>query len=195
MCSRPWSRFLEPSSCMNGALTTTDCSTITDIFRLPHKQCPRGNATYLADLIGAPYCAPCFPVALCPVFPLHSLIVGLLSFASGPTLPESQLHLKMRDQGAGGRFMSANAPNIGDVEAATKASPAQMPTSSRALPPTPPISRTSSAETRSLEPPVTKATMSELDVSKIIHNPKLRHDVNFDPELHFPPDVDGERGH
>ncbi|KAI1388478.1 T-complex 11 [Hypoxylon trugodes] len=45
-----------------------------------------------------------------------------------------------------------------------------------------------------LEPPVTKATLSELDVNKIIHNPKLRHDINFDPDLHFRPNVDGEKG-
>lgn len=65
---------------------------------------------------------------------------------------------------------------------------------SRSLPPTPPISRTTSTENRLLEPPVTKATLSELDVNKIIHNPKLRHDINFDPELHFRPNLDGERG-
>lgn len=45
-----------------------------------------------------------------------------------------------------------------------------------------------------LEPPVTKATLSELDESKIILNPKLRHDINFDPELHFRPNLDGEKG-
>ena len=38
-----------------------------------------------------------------------------------------------------------------------------------------------------LEPPVTKKTLSELDVNKIVHNPKLRHDINFDPDLHFRP--------
>ncbi|KAI0484484.1 T-complex 11 [Xylariaceae sp. FL0804] len=47
---------------------------------------------------------------------------------------------------------------------------------------------------RPLEPPVTKGTLSELDVQKIIHNPKLRHDINFDPELHFRPNLDGEKG-
>ncbi|KAI0555764.1 camp-mediated signaling protein Sok1 [Xylaria curta] len=47
---------------------------------------------------------------------------------------------------------------------------------------------------RPLEPPVTKATLSELDVAKIIHNPRLRHDINFDPELHFRPNLDGEKG-
>lgn len=44
------------------------------------------------------------------------------------------------------------------------------------------------------EPPVTKATLSELDVMKIVHNPKLRHDINFDPDLHFRPNMDGEKG-
>lgn len=45
-----------------------------------------------------------------------------------------------------------------------------------------------------MEPPVTRSTLSELDVSKIIHNPKLCHDINFDPELHFWPNLDGEKG-
>lgn len=47
---------------------------------------------------------------------------------------------------------------------------------------------------RPLEPPVTKATLSELDVTKIIHNPKLRHDINYDPDLHFRPNLEGEKG-
>ncbi|KAK8094265.1 hypothetical protein PG997_000950 [Apiospora hydei] len=50
------------------------------------------------------------------------------------------------------------------------------------------------AASQRLEPPVTKTTLSELDVNKIIHNPKLRHDINFDPELHFRPNLDGEKG-
>jgi hypothetical protein len=45
-----------------------------------------------------------------------------------------------------------------------------------------------------VEPPVTKATLSELDVNKIVNNPKLRHDINFDPDLHFRPNLDGEKG-
>jgi hypothetical protein len=49
-------------------------------------------------------------------------------------------------------------------------------------------------QTPSLEPPVTKATLGELDVNKIIHSPKLRHDINFDPALHFRPNLDGEKG-
>ncbi|KAI0102157.1 T-complex protein 11-domain-containing protein [Nemania sp. FL0031] len=43
-------------------------------------------------------------------------------------------------------------------------------------------------------PPITKATLSELDVNKIIHNPKLLHDINFDSELHFTPNLDGSKG-
>jgi hypothetical protein len=49
-------------------------------------------------------------------------------------------------------------------------------------------------QARPIEPPVTKATLSELDVNKILMNPKLRHDINFDPELHFRPNMDGEKG-
>lgn len=45
-----------------------------------------------------------------------------------------------------------------------------------------------------VEPPVTKGTLSELDVNKIVNNPKLRHDINFDPDLHFRPNLDGEKG-
>ena len=45
-----------------------------------------------------------------------------------------------------------------------------------------------------MEPPVTKGTLSELDVTRIVNNPKLRHDINFDPELHFRPNVDGDKG-
>ncbi|TVY15350.1 Protein SOK1 [Lachnellula arida] len=52
----------------------------------------------------------------------------------------------------------------------------------------------SSRQSTTLEPPVTKGTLSELDVNKIVHNPKLRHDINFDPDLHFRPNLDGEKG-
>jgi len=54
--------------------------------------------------------------------------------------------------------------------------------------------RSRSPHRRRLDPPVTKTTLSELDVTKIIHNPKLRHDINYDPELHFRPNTDGEKG-
>ncbi|KAF4625096.1 hypothetical protein G7Y89_g13072 [Cudoniella acicularis] len=59
--------------------------------------------------------------------------------------------------------------------------------------PAPALER-ASRQTTTLEPPVTKATLSELDVNKIVHNPKLRHDINFDPDLHFRPNLDGEKG-
>ncbi|KAK4205804.1 T-complex protein 11-domain-containing protein [Triangularia verruculosa] len=58
----------------------------------------------------------------------------------------------------------------------------------------PPSRRSSPQPPRPIEPPVTKNTLSELDVTKIIHNPKLRHDINYDPELHFRPNLDGEKG-
>lgn len=44
------------------------------------------------------------------------------------------------------------------------------------------------------QPPITPESLAELDMPRIINNPKLRHDVNFDRELHFRPNLDGARG-
>ncbi|WPH01915.1 Tcp11-domain-containing protein [Acrodontium crateriforme] len=49
-------------------------------------------------------------------------------------------------------------------------------------------------EQASLQPPITIESLAELDIPRIINNPKLRHDVNFDRELHFRPNLDGSRG-
>ncbi|KAG2162646.1 hypothetical protein D6C84_05994 [Aureobasidium pullulans] len=49
-------------------------------------------------------------------------------------------------------------------------------------------------ERAAMLPPVTQDSLCELDVGRIINNPKLRHDVNFDRELHFRPNLDGYRG-
>lgn len=45
-----------------------------------------------------------------------------------------------------------------------------------------------------LTPPVTKQSLSELDMQSIITNIKLRHDVNFDRDLSFRPNLDGVKG-
>ena len=45
-----------------------------------------------------------------------------------------------------------------------------------------------------LEPPVTKTTLGELDVNKIVYSPEIRHDINFDPDLHLKANLDGEKG-
>ncbi|QIW97448.1 hypothetical protein AMS68_002966 [Peltaster fructicola] len=45
-----------------------------------------------------------------------------------------------------------------------------------------------------MEPPITPDSLSELETTRIFNNPKLRHDVNFDRELHFRPNLDGSRG-
>lgn len=44
------------------------------------------------------------------------------------------------------------------------------------------------------QPPITPDSLAELDMPRIINNPKLRHDVNFDRELHFRPNLDGSKG-
>ncbi|OQO02954.1 hypothetical protein B0A48_11237 [Cryoendolithus antarcticus] len=46
----------------------------------------------------------------------------------------------------------------------------------------------------SKNPPITVDSLAELDMPRIINNPKLRHDVNFDRELHFRPNLDGAKG-
>ncbi|GAA5982808.1 hypothetical protein JCM11641_004631 [Rhodosporidiobolus odoratus] len=45
-----------------------------------------------------------------------------------------------------------------------------------------------------LIPPISKATLRELDMQEIMRNPQLRHDIVFDPNLMFRPNYDGERG-
>lgn len=49
-------------------------------------------------------------------------------------------------------------------------------------------------ERASRQPPITPEALAELDMPRIINNPKLRHDVNFDRELHFRPNLDGSKG-
>ncbi|KAF1976024.1 hypothetical protein BU23DRAFT_457291 [Bimuria novae-zelandiae CBS 107.79] len=43
-------------------------------------------------------------------------------------------------------------------------------------------------------PPITKQSLSELDIQNIISNIKLRHDVNFDRDLSFRPNTEGPKG-
>lgn len=43
-------------------------------------------------------------------------------------------------------------------------------------------------------PPITAQMLRVLQLEHVIHNPKLRHDVNFDPYLHFRPNTDTIRG-
>ncbi|KAK5278045.1 Protein SOSEKI 1, partial [Cryomyces antarcticus] len=42
-----------------------------------------------------------------------------------------------------------------------------------------------------LSPPITSESLSELDMVRIVNNPKLRHDINFDRELSFRPNLEG----
>jgi hypothetical protein len=44
------------------------------------------------------------------------------------------------------------------------------------------------------EPPITKQSLSELDIRHIISNVKLRLDLNFDREIHYRPILHGDRG-
>ncbi|PMD18377.1 hypothetical protein NA56DRAFT_706989 [Hyaloscypha hepaticicola] len=44
------------------------------------------------------------------------------------------------------------------------------------------------------QPLVTKATLSELAVKKMVHDLKRWHDINFDPDLHFRSNLDCGKG-
>ena len=43
-------------------------------------------------------------------------------------------------------------------------------------------------------PPVTKESRGELDIQNILYNPRLRHDINYDRDLSFRPNLEGSRG-
>lgn len=43
-----------------------------------------------------------------------------------------------------------------------------------------------------LEPPITNDSLSELDLVRIINDPQLRHDINFEREISFKPNDRGE---
>lgn len=44
-----------------------------------------------------------------------------------------------------------------------------------------------------VDPPVTVRSLSELDLVRIVHDPKLRHDLNFEREISFRPNIDSPR--
>lgn len=46
----------------------------------------------------------------------------------------------------------------------------------------------------SLDPPVTKESLSELDLNRIVSDARLRHDINFEHEIMFRPNTYGVRG-
>ncbi|CAD6982919.1 unnamed protein product [Tilletia controversa] len=46
----------------------------------------------------------------------------------------------------------------------------------------------------SFYPSITKQTLNELNLSEMLGNPQLRHDVVFDPHVQFRPNFEGERG-
>lgn len=43
-------------------------------------------------------------------------------------------------------------------------------------------------------PPINLQSLKEIDLHEILKNPQLRHDILFDPQLQFRPNLDGERG-
>ncbi|KAL8932336.1 MAG: hypothetical protein Q9216_006880 [Gyalolechia sp. 2 TL-2023] len=48
--------------------------------------------------------------------------------------------------------------------------------------------------TASLDPPITKESLNELELNKIVSDARLRHDLNFEHEIMFRPNTLGSRG-
>ena len=93
------------------------------------------------------------------------------------------------EQGSDGGATSSTTP-----ESARLAQPSPSAYSSNDSTPVVDVTEACTSTAKSLEPPVTEKSLSELDASKIICNPKLRHDINFDVDLHFRPTLEGEKG-
>ncbi|CAD1808404.1 unnamed protein product [Candida parapsilosis] len=55
-------------------------------------------------------------------------------------------------------------------------------------------SSSSSSSTVPPLPPINLQSLKEIDLHEILKNPQLRHDILFDPQLQFRPNLDGERG-
>ncbi|KAL8648389.1 MAG: hypothetical protein Q9226_006015 [Calogaya cf. arnoldii] len=49
-------------------------------------------------------------------------------------------------------------------------------------------------ETASLDPPITKESLSELDLNRIVNDNRLRHDINFEHEIIFRPNTHARQG-
>ncbi|KAL4956544.1 T-complex protein 11-domain-containing protein [Aspergillus filifer] len=101
-----------------------------------------------------------------------------------------------RPQGDG--LYTQNAHQPWPSSSSSRASPRACFPSSRAIPI--PLAlglgprETNLLITANRYPPVTKSTLSELDLPCIMGNINLRMDANFDRDLHFKPDLDGEKG-
>lgn len=100
------------------------------------------------------------------------------------------------------KFRSRSLPNINYTSRSTfefcakiKPTAEQVSTVSSTIP----SNKNSSNNTTSSHvppplPPVNIQSLREIDLTEILKNPQLRHDILFDPQLQFRPNLDGERG-
>ncbi|KAI9183665.1 Protein SOSEKI 1 [Blastocladiella emersonii ATCC 22665] len=96
----------------------------------------------------------------------------------------------------GGMTRSASMPLL-SPSVTTSTQPLAVDASSTSVAGTAASPLPTSAASTDLEaflPPVTRYTLRELDVTEILANVQLRHDLLFDPDMQFRPNVDGERG-
>lgn len=81
------------------------------------------------------------------------------------------------------RFLAAGVPSAGTAAAVSIGS-------ARAAA----LGASSSASVAPQLPPINLQSLKEIDLHEILKNPQLRHDILFDPQLQFRPNLDGERG-
>jgi hypothetical protein len=98
-------------------------------------------------------------------------------------------HIAIASSSEPSRSHRQSAPNISGTQSGSQVMTMRIPKDIR-------LTSAQKHRLRSAEqvPPVTKETLSELDLERIIRNIHLRTDANFEPDLHFKPDLDGEKG-
>lgn len=90
---------------------------------------------------------------------------------------------------------AAAAPLPSDIPSnATSSAPLQTLLENQVVPPPPQQQYAPEYSEADILPPVNINSLREIELQEIIKNPQLRHDIVFDPQLQFRPNLDGERG-
>lgn len=90
------------------------------------------------------------------------------------------------------RFRSRSLPNIWLATSTVAPKKRRLRHHNRRVHHVPNRVRTSEQEL--LLPPVNLKSMQEIDLNEVLKNPKLRHDILFDPQIQFRPNLSGHRG-
>ncbi|ANB13630.1 Sok1p [Sugiyamaella lignohabitans] len=121
-----------------------------------------------------------------------------LTFNQSQVVAQQKLHIHSHQSISTPNLTTAVGSSIGPISTSTSnTSSISLPTSSS---PSPDMSSSSSPAKHNTTtpwvqpPPVNSVSLREIDLQEIFKNPQLRHDIVFDPQLQFRPNLDGERG-